>query len=66
MVRAVLLASGNPSYQKVQDWISESWQKATMEELSDPGGNNMVMLDLKIADGMVTMLNKGGEKAKRA
>ena len=25
----------------------------------------MVMLDLKLADGMVSMLNKAGEKAKR-
>jgi hypothetical protein len=50
MVRAVRRASGNPRYQKVQDWISEAWQNATREELSDPGGYNMVMLDLKIAD----------------
>ena len=64
LTRAVIVASGNSDYQRVTDWIQQPWRIDTMEDLDSPGDDVFVMLDFKLADGMVHMLNKGGEKVK--
>ena len=60
------MAAGNPEYTKVLNWIDDAWKKGvTFEELDDPGGHQFVMLDMKLANGMVAMMHKAGDRAKR-
>ena len=64
--RLILVAAGNPDYTRVLRWIDDAWKVgATFEELDDPGGHQFVMLDMKLANGMVTMMHKAGDRAKR-
>ena len=64
--RFILVAAGNPDYTRVLRWIDDTWKDgATFQELDDPGGHQFVMLDMKLANGMVTMMQKAGDRAKR-
>ena len=63
--RQVVTASGNPDYSMVASWIAAAWTGKTYEELDDPGGSLFVMLDMKLANCMVAMMNKAGERGKR-
>ena len=60
-----MTASGNPDYAVVASWIAAAWSGKTYEELDDPGGSLFVMLDMKLANCMVAMMNKAGERGKR-
>ena len=66
LARAVMIAANNPQVKEVMQWVSASWAEGqTYEALGDHGHNPYVTLDMKLAQGMMIMLNKAGEKASR-
>ena len=66
LARAVMIAANNPQAKQVMQWVSASWAEGqTYEALGDDEHNPFVTLDMKLAQGMMIMLNKAGEKASR-
>ena len=65
LMNSVAVASGNSDYYRVTLWLAETWSGKNLEELADSGGTTFVMLDLKLASAMTTMMHKGGERSKR-
>jgi len=61
-----MIAANNPQARQVMQWVSASWAEGqTYEALGDDEHNPFVTLDMKLAQGMMIMLNKAGEKASR-
>ena len=63
LARAVTIAANNPQIDRVMQWVQASWaEDQTYETLGDQKNNPFVTLDMKLAQGMMIMLNKAGEK----
>ena len=63
--RSIVLASGNPDYDRVNAWIKCAMDGSkSYEELDDIGGNIFVTLDMKLANGVTNMLSKAGDEAR--
>jgi len=61
-----MIAANNPQVEQVTQWVHASWAEGqTYEALGDKRYNPYVTLDMKLAQGMMIMLNKAGEKASR-
>ena len=58
-MNSVAVASGNPDYSRVTQWLAETWSNVTFDELGSSSGLAFVTLDLKLA------MHKAGEKAER-
>ena len=63
LVRSVIIASNNPNVQSVVDWLQEIWTSGTYESLRH--SREFVTLDMKLAQAMIHMMNRAGEKGKR-
>ena len=61
----VAVASGNPDYTRVTQWLAETWSDVTFEQLGSSSGMVFVTLDLKLASAMTAMKHKAGEKISR-
>ena len=66
LARAVAIAANNPQVDHVMQWVHAAWAEGqTYEALGDNRYKSYVTLDMKLAQGMMIMLNKAGEKASR-
>jgi len=66
LARAVMIAANSPDAREVMRWISQTWAESqTFDALGDDEYHSFVTLDMKLAQGMMIMLNRAGEKASR-
>ena len=66
LIRAVIIAANSPDVQGVADWTDAMWAEGqTYEALGSLASHQYVTLDVKLAQGMMTMANRAGDKAKR-
>ena len=65
LMNNVAVASRNPDYSRVTQWLAETWSDTSFEQLGSSSGMELVTLDLKLASAMTAMMHTAGEKAKR-
>jgi hypothetical protein len=66
LARAVAIAANNPNVQSVMHWIHAAWaENQTYEALGNHEYNQFMTLDMKLAQGMMVMVSRAGEKASR-
>jgi hypothetical protein len=66
LIRAVIIAANSPDAQGVTDWIHATWAEGqTYEALGSLASYQYVTLDMKLAQGMMNMASRAGDKAKR-
>jgi hypothetical protein len=66
LARAVMIAANSPDAREVMRWISQTWAEGqTFDALGEDEYHPFVTLDMKLAQGMMIMLNRAGEKASR-
>ena len=60
------IAANNPNVDNLMQWVHAAWaENQTYEALRDNKYNQYITLDMKLAQGMMVMVNKAGEKASR-
>ena len=66
LTRAVVIAANNPDLQGVTKWIHAAWAEGqTYEALGSLASNQYMTIDMKLAQGMMIMASRAGDKAKR-
>ena len=66
LARAVVIAANNPDLQSVTQWIHATRAKGqTYEALGSLVPNQYMTLDMKLAQGMMIMASRAGDKANR-
>ena len=67
LTRPIVIAANNPDVNAVVSWLQEAW--ASGQTYQALGKNvesfSFVTLDMKLAQAMVQMMNRAGEKANR-
>jgi hypothetical protein len=66
LMRSVVIAANNPDSRSATEWICETRaENQTYESLGAHKSYVFTTLDIKLAQAMVHMMNRAGEKAKR-